>query len=78
MRNFFRHTSGVVLGAVLALAAAGAMAAGSGPRDPYNVPPGGKLILDKTETRMQKADICRHEAAYKHLGDSFIRSCEGS
>ncbi len=81
MINRTLQAPAVIVTMLLALGSAGAAsAAGLSTHDPYRVPAGGVLMLDKAPTRQQAMNICHNEAAYRHLAgqerDTFLHQCQ--
>lgn len=81
MINRTLQAPAVIVTLLLALGSAGAASAtGLSTHNPYQVPDGGVLMLDKAPTRQQTMNICHNEAAYRHLAgqarDSFLLQCE--
>ncbi len=83
MNNRRLSTPAVIVATLLALGSAGAASAGGGSsHNPYQVNAGGVLMLNKTPTREQTMNICRNEAAFRHLStqarETFLHQCERS
>jgi len=81
MNKYIITASGIVIAAVLALGSTAAMSATPDSyRNPYGVPQGGILKLDKAPTRQQTEMICKNLAKSKNLSGSqltsYLSTCE--
>ncbi len=81
MNKLMTTVPALAVAAVLALGSTAAMSAAPATgSNPYNVPPGGVLKLDKSPTKEQTAMICNNLAKSKSLKGSeltsYLASCK--